>query len=139
MTAAELRPPARRGSTRPLRRVSHPLATALLFAVAALVIAPLINLVRIAAQGDDEIWPHLVAYVLPAALGNTMLLLAGVAAVAAIAGVGTAWIVTAYQFPGRDAFVWLLPLPLAFPTYIVAYVYVDLLDALGPVQTALRG
>ena len=34
--------------------------------------------------------------------------------------------------------VWLLPLPLAIPTYIVAYIYVDLLDTLGPVQGALR-
>ena len=69
---------------------------------------------------------------------NTLLLLAGVAVIAAVAGVGTAWIVTAYEFPGRSAFVWLLPLPLAFPTYIVAYVYVDILDGFGPVQTALR-
>ncbi len=58
--------------------------------------------------------------------------------IAAVAGVGTAWIVTAYEFPGRSVFVWLLPLPLAFPTYIVAYVYVDILDGFGPVQTALR-
>ena len=36
------------------------------------------------------------------------------------------------EFPGRDALLWLLPLPLAIPTYIVAYVYVDMLDALGP-------
>ena len=58
--------------------------------------------------------------------------------IASVAGVGTAWIVTAYEFPGRNVLVWLLPLPLAFPTYIVAYVYVDLLDGIGPVQTALR-
>ena len=69
---------------------------------------------------------------------DTALLLAGVAIIAAIAGTGTAWLVTAYQFPGRDTLAWLLPLPLAIPTYIVAYVYVDLLDALGPVQIALR-
>src|SRR5690606_2583123 len=49
-----------------------------------------------------------------------------------------AWIVTAYAFPGRRILVWLLPLPLAFPTYIVAYVYADLLDGVGPVQSALR-
>ena len=75
---------------------------------------------------------------LPTALVDTALLLAGVSAIAAVAGVGAAWLVSAYQFPGRDLLVWLLPLPLAFPTYIVAYVYVDLLDALGPVQSALR-
>ncbi len=35
--------------------------------------------------------------------------------------------------------MWMLPLPLAIPTYIAAYVYVDILDAAGPLQTALRG
>ena len=69
---------------------------------------------------------------------QTALLLAGVAAVTIVVGVGTAWIVTSFAFPGRNALVWLLPLPLAIPTYIVAYVYVDILDTLGPVQSALR-
>ena len=32
----------------------------------------------------------------------------------------------------------MLALPLAIPTYIVAYIYVDLLDSYGPVQSALR-
>jgi iron(III) transport system permease protein len=76
--------------------------------------------------------------VLPDAFLDTALLLAGVAAIAAVVGIGTAWLVTAYRFPGRDALVWLLPLPLAIPTYIVAYVYVGILDAIGPVQSALR-
>jgi iron(III) transport system permease protein len=131
-------PPGGRAAARRFWPVQHPVATLLLLAVAALVVAPLISLVHIALKGDEEIWAHLAAYVLPQALLDTVLLLAGVAVIAAVAGVGTAWIVTAYQFPGRDAFGWLLPLPLAFPTYIVAYVYVDVLDALGPVQTALR-
>ncbi len=32
----------------------------------------------------------------------------------------------------------MLALPLAIPTYIVAYIYVDLLSSYGPVQSALR-
>ena len=75
---------------------------------------------------------------IPPALVQTALLLAGVAAITIVVGVGTAWIVTTFAFPGRDALTWLLPLPLAIPTYIVAYVYVDILDALGPVQSMLR-
>ena len=140
MTAAELHNAPASGPS-PLRErlhVPHPIATAVLLAVAALVVAPLVGLIHIALEGEAEIWPHLAAYVLPQAVLDTVLLLAGVAVIAAVAGVGTAWIVTAYQFPGRDAFTWLLALPLAFPTYIVAYVYVDVLDAIGPVQTALR-
>jgi iron(III) transport system permease protein len=111
---------------------------AVALAAAALVVLPLLSLLRIAAIGDAEIWPHLAAYVLPVASLQTALLLGGVAAVTAVAGAGTAWLVTAFRFPGRDALLWLLPLPLAIPTYIAAYVYVDLLDAAGPVQSALR-
>ena len=40
-------------------------------------------------------------------------------------------------FPAATCSSWALALPLAFPTYIVAYVYVDLFDAFGPVQNAL--
>src|SRR5919106_1001238 len=79
-------------------------------------------------------WParfHSSWRTVPAAVG-------GVAVVTIILGVGTAWAVTTFDFPGRDALTWLLPLPLAIPTYIVAYVYVDILDALGPVQSVLR-
>lgn len=108
------------------------------FAVAALVALPLVSLARIAAVGDADIWPHLAAYVLPTAALQTALLLAGVAAVTTVAGTGTAWLVTTFHFPGRNVLLWLLPLPLAIPTYIAAYVYVDIFDAVGPVQAALR-
>jgi iron(III) transport system permease protein len=105
---------------------------------ALLVLMPIASLFAIALQGDAEIWPHLIANVLPPALHDTALLLAGVAAATGVLGVGSAWLVTAHQFPGRDALAWLLPLPLAVPTYITAYVYVELFDSAGPVQSALR-
>lgn len=113
-------------------------AVAFVVVVVAFVFAPLTSLFRLAIEGDSELWDHLVVYVLPAALAETLLLLAGVAVVASLAGVGTACIVTTFDFPGRKLLIWLLPLPLAIPTYISAYVYADLLDALGPVQAALR-
>src|ERR687894_747191 len=59
--------------------------------------------------------------------------------VAGALGIGTAWLVTAHDFPLRRMLAWLLPLPLAVPTYITAYVYVDILDAAGPLQATLRG
>jgi len=131
-------PAARHSPPLPRWRIRHPVASAVALAAAALVVSPLASLGYIALTGHSEVWPHLVAYVLPAAAVDTGLLLAGVATIAAVVGVGTAWIVTEYQFPLRDVVIWLLPLPLAIPTYIVAYVYVDVLDALGPVQSALR-
>lgn len=104
----------------------------------ALALAPLLSLLSLAWQGDPEIWPHLAAYVIPHALGQTAALLGGVAAFTILFGVSAAWLLTAYEIPGRRLLTWLLPLPLAVPTYIVAYVYVDLMEASGPVQTAFR-
>ena len=105
---------------------------------ASFVALSLISLARLALDGDPELWPHLVSNVLPVASLQTVLLLSGVAIVAGVAGTASAWLVTAFRFPGRNALIWLLPLPLAFPAYIASYVYVDLLDAAGPVQEALR-
>ena len=107
-------------------------------AAAALIALPLASLMRLALVGDSALWPHLAAYVLPHAIVQTALLLSGVAVVTALAGIVPAFLVAGFEFPGRKALEWLLPLPLAIPTYIAAYVYADILDAAGPVQSALR-
>ena len=107
-------------------------------AVAVLVAAPLVALVFAASQGTANLWGDLLAYVLPAAVRDTIVLLAGVGVLTAAVGTGAAWLVTAYDFPGRRSLGWALLLPLAVPTYIVAYAYLDLLHPVGPVQTALR-
>ena len=107
-------------------------------AIGLLVLLPLASLVGIAAEGDAEIWPHLIANVLPASLVDTLALLIGVGLAAGSMGIATAWLVTAHRFPGRSALVWLLPLPLALPTYITAYIYVEIFDSAGLVQMALR-
>lgn len=106
--------------------------------IGLLVLLPLAALIGIAAEGDAEIWPHLIANVLPASTIDTLALLAGIGIVASSMGVTTAWLVTAHCFPGRSLLVWLLPLPLAVPTYITAYIYVEVFDSAGLVQMALR-
>src|SRR5690606_28189051 len=67
-----------------------------------------------------------------------LILLLGVGSLVIIIGTGSAWLVTAYDFPGRRILSWALLLPLAVPTYIVAFAYVDLLHPIGPIQTGLR-
>jgi iron(III) transport system permease protein len=106
--------------------------------VAALVLAPVATLVLLGLGGSEDLWQHLLAYVLPVAARDTLVLLAGVAAVTGSLGTALAWLVTAYDFPGRKTLTWALLLPLAVPTYIVAYAYLDILHPVGPVQTALR-
>ncbi|MDO8288888.1 MAG: iron ABC transporter permease [Parvibaculum sp.] len=106
--------------------------------LAFLAVAPLVVLVGIAAEGSGALWPHLMAYVLPTAIVQTGILLFGVGAFVLIVGVGAAWAVTAYDFTGRRIIEWALLLPLAVPTYVVAFAYLDILHPLGPVQSLLR-
>lgn len=106
--------------------------------VAGLVLVPLLALVWQAAQGSEGLWSHLGSHVLPHALGQTATLMAGVGVLTALIGTSMAWLVTAHDFPGRRMLEWALLLPLAVPTYIVAYAYLDLLHPLGPVQSLIR-
>ncbi|WP_439498490.1 ABC transporter permease [Bosea sp. (in: a-proteobacteria)] len=121
-----------------LWRPSSRFAFASLFG-AGLVALPVLALGLTALSPDAaSIWPHLAANVIPGALANTALLMLGVGLFCALTGVGTAWLVTQYEFPGRRAFEWLLVLPLAIPTYLTAYIYVEIMGFQGPLQTALR-
>jgi iron(III) transport system permease protein len=106
--------------------------------IALAMLAPLLALGWSAAQGSAGLWSHIVQYVLPTATANTLLLLLGVGLWVTALGTGSAWLVTAYEFRGRRWLSWALLLPLAVPTYIIAYAYLDLLHPLGPVQGALR-
>lgn len=106
--------------------------------LACVVLTPIATLVWFAFGADISHWFHLISYVLPQALRNTITLLIGVGFLVAFIGTGSAWLVTAYSFPGRRVLVWALLLPLAMPTYIVAFSYLDLLHPIGPIQTAIR-
>ncbi|MBM2766555.1 ABC transporter permease [Burkholderia anthina] len=127
-----------RARRQPLRPRAGSLSLIAAVAIAAAVAAPLAVLVAAAFGADLAHWRHLAEFVLPQALANTLLLLAGVGAIVTVIGTGCAWLVTAYDFPGRRTLTWALLLPLAVPTYIVAFAYLDLLHPIGPVQSALR-
>jgi len=106
--------------------------------IALCVVAPVAALLWVAAQGNLEHWQHLIDHVLPVAARNTVWLLLGVGVLTACLGSGAAWLVTAWDFPTRRALNWALLLPLAVPTYIVAFAYLDLFHPIGPLQTLLR-
>jgi iron(III) transport system permease protein len=102
------------------------------------VLAPVLNLAWLALGSGLQHWAHLAEHVLPQAALNTAVLLAGVGVLVLVIGTGCAWLVTACDFPGRRVLHWALLLPLAMPTYIVAFAYLDLLHPIGPVQGAIR-
>jgi iron(III) transport system permease protein len=91
-----------------------------------------------ASIGGQGTLAHLWEFVLGDYLISTVILLMGVAFGVFVLGVGNAWLVANYQFPGKRIFEWALILPLAVPTYVMAYLFVDMLDFSGPVQTGLR-
>ena len=62
----------------------------------------------------------------------------GVGSGTLLLGVSTGWFISMTEFPGRRMMEWALLLPLAFPGYIIAMVYVELLEFSGPVQEQLR-
>ncbi|MCV5598261.1 iron ABC transporter permease, partial [Escherichia coli] len=80
---------------------------------------------------ERELFRHLADTVLLDYLGNTLVLVVGVVLLSLLFGVPTAWLVAMCQVPGRRALQWALMLPMAMPSYIVAYVYTDLLDYSG--------
>jgi len=106
--------------------------------IAAIVFSPVASLFTTALEGGLEHWSHLWETVLPVASWNTLLLLLGVGVLVTCLGTGAAWLVTAYEFPTRKYLGWALLLPLAVPTYIIAFAYLDLWHPLGPLQGFLR-
>jgi len=106
--------------------------------IAALLALPVISVVTSLFGGATDTWAHLVETALPRYVLNTALLLALVACGVVSIGVVSAWLVTAYRFPGRDLVEWALLLPLAMPAYVMAYAYTDWLQFTGAVQTTLR-
>lgn len=130
-------PPASAKPSR--RRAWHGLLPAAGLAVAAALSLPVVAVAASLFVPSQPQWAEFVRLVLPRYLRNTAGLISGVVVGTAVVGVGTAWVVTAYQFPGRRVAQVALLLPLAVPAYLVAYTYADLLQYSGPVQTALRG
>ncbi|WP_370152885.1 ABC transporter permease [Ferrovibrio sp.] len=129
-------PAARSGPVRIRHRMLWTgFAILLSLAIAAPVVAILVNLTQPAA----DVWHHLITTVLPEMLANTALLMLGVGLGAVVIGTGCAWLVTMTEFPGRRWLSWALFLPLAMPSYVTAFVYGDLLQYSGPIQSGLRG
>lgn len=62
----------------------------------------------------------------------------GVGSLSCILGVTTAYLIARFDFFGRNLLAWALILPMAIPTYLIAYVYTELLEYAGPVQQWIR-
>ncbi|MCO7543629.1 ABC transporter permease [Stutzerimonas nitrititolerans] len=108
------------------------------FSVAALVLLPLSVLLFSWYEIDSGIWAHLWETQMARLLGNTVVLLLGVGVGVTLLGVSLAWLTSLCEFPGRRWLDWALMLPFAIPAYVLAFVFIGLLDFAGPVQTLAR-
>jgi iron(III) transport system permease protein len=130
--AAEKIPPTGTGSR---RRHGLPIGA---IVIAVLSAVPMLSLLLLATGDASGVWRHLMINVLPSSLATTLMLMLGVGIATGAVGVGAAWLVSRYEFPGRKAVHWLLVLPLAIPTYLSAYCFVELTGFTGPLQGLLR-
>ena len=106
--------------------------------IALLIALPMLTVMLSLFQTGDGVLGHLIETRLPLYVLNTLELCLIVGVGVTVIGVGAAWLVTMCVFPGRRVMEWALALPLAFPAYVLAYAYTNLLDHPGPVQSALR-
>ncbi len=104
------------------------------FFLAILVTLPLLYVLFSAVVADTAIWRRLWTTRIPELLVNTSSLAIGVAIIDLVLGVSLAWIITRYRFPGSAVWDWLILLPLAIPSYVLAYTYTYLLQRHGPLE-----
>jgi iron(III) transport system permease protein len=120
------------------RRPHHPWLKLFALLVSLIVLMPVLSLAYVALSGTGEDWPHLVRNVLPGASVTTLWLMTMVAVATTVAGVASAWMVVAYEFPFRRTLAWALVLPLAVPSYLAAYAFGEFFEFSGPVQGLVR-
>ena len=112
--------------------------TAAVVVIAALVLLPLGFIVASLLSPSVDVWRQLWETRLPTLIWSTVSLLVLVGLGTAVLGVGFAWLVTAYRFPGRGLFSWLLVLPLAMPGYVLGFVFLSIVGFTGPIQGRWR-
>ena len=108
------------------RRHSLTLLNLISLALAMLVAVPVLAVgINIFAGGTGDTWRHLLDTVLADYVVNSLILCLGVGICVGLLGTGAAWLVTHYEFRGRQLAQWALLLPMAMPAYVLAYTYTD--------------
>ena len=108
------------------------------FLIFLVFLSPLLVVVASLFGNYSDNWNHLLTYVLSSYVFNSLFLIFGVSIIASILGVGSAWIVSNYNFLGKSFFEWALILPLAVPPYILAYTFTGLFDSYGSANNLIR-
>ena len=110
----------------------------LCIAIIFLLLSPIISIIFSSFENTFSLWEHLFQTRLKFYLYNTFILMLGVGFTTFFIGVSLAWLICKYDFFMRNVIEWALLLPLALPSYIVAYCYTDFFEYSGFLQTSIR-
>jgi len=110
----------------------------LCIAIIFLLLSPIISIIFSSFENTFSLWEHLFKTRLKFYLYNTFILMLGVGFTTLFIGVTLAWLICKYDFFMRNVLEWALLLPLALPSYIVAYCYTDFFEYSGFLQTSIR-
>lgn len=110
----------------------------LCIAIIFLLLSPIISIIFSSFENTFSLWEHLFKTRLKFYLYNTFILMFGVGFTTLFIGVTLAWLICKYDFFMRNVLEWALLLPLALPSYIVAYCYTDFFEYSGFLQTSIR-
>jgi len=91
--------------------------------VSLVLIAPLSVIAKSLISEAGEGWKLVSELLLEDYIKGTLIMIIGVGALTLIFGVGSAWVVTVWDFPCKRFFSLTLMLPMAIPTYVMAYGY----------------
>jgi len=100
--------------------------TLLIVAISLFLAIPVFSILISLFRGSGEMWEHITSYFLFDYIKNSTILIMGTGLLTFTIGTSAAWIVSRYSFRFRGIIEWLLFMPLAIPSYIVAYSYVGL-------------
>jgi iron(III) transport system permease protein len=106
--------------------------------IVVLISIPLLEVIAQLFKPGSNITEYISNTIQLGYVSNTFNLIFGIGSIALLVGVGTAWVVSNYNFFGRNLFNWSLILPLTIPSYIIAYTYAGIFDYAGPIQSYLR-
>lgn len=110
----------------------------LCIAIIFLLLSPIISIIFSSFENTFSLWEHLFQTRLKFYLYNTFILMLGVGFTTFFIGVSLAWLICKYDFFMKNVIEWALLLPLALPSYIVAYCYTDFFEYSGFLQTSIR-
>ena len=103
-----------------------------------LVTVPIFTVLKGVLGPGSDTWSHLASTVLGEYITASGLLMLRVGVLTLLLGVPPAWLVATCDFPGRRFLSWGLILPLAIPTYIIAFTYAEIVRHGGPIQSLLQ-